>query len=190
MALVQITPQTHDVIIDILYATDRNFTGKRVYDQPLLFLHKDALPLLERAIELTTQQDLRLKIFDGFRPQTAQERLWASCPDPMYVMPPAKGSLHTRGIAIDLTLVTPNGEELDMGTPFDSFLTASHHGAPNISRTAAANRYRLLGIMMSAGWDLYKYEWWHYQLFNPTAYPLIEEDYGICTLDKMSAVAG
>ena len=190
MTLVQITPQTHDVIIDILYATDRNFTGKRVYDQPLLFLHKDALPLLERAIELTTQQDLRLKIFDGFRPQTAQERLWASCPDPMYVMPPAKGSLHTRGIAIDLTLVTPNGEELDMGTPFDSFLTASHHGASDISRTAAANRYRLLGIMMSAGWDFYKYEWWHYQLFNPTAYPLLEEDYGICTLDKVSAVAG
>jgi zinc D-Ala-D-Ala dipeptidase len=190
MTLVQITPQTHNVIIDVLYATDRNFTGKPVYNKPLLFLHKDTLPLLEKAIELAAQQGLCLKIFDGFRPQTAQERLWAFCPNPIYVMPPTKGSVHTRGVAIDLTLATPNGEELDMGTSFDSFLMASHHGASDISQTAAANRYRLLGIMMSADWDLYKYEWWHYQLFNPTEYPLIKEDHGICAPDKMAAVAG
>ena len=34
---------------------------------------------------------------------------------------PKKGSPHTKGIAIDLTLIDFNGNELDMGTKFDDF---------------------------------------------------------------------
>lgn len=40
----------------------------------------------------------------------------------------------------------------------------------------------LLGIMISAGWDFYNNEWWHYQMFSPKDYPLIEEDHGIMEL--------
>ena len=97
----------------------------------------------------------------------------------MYIADPAKGSNHTRGIAIDLTLINNQNEELDMGTPFDDFTAASHHGAVGLNAQIHANRYLLLGIMMSAGWDLYLNEWWHYQLFNPKNYPLIQETYGI-----------
>ncbi len=60
-----------------------------------------------------------------------------------------------------------------MGSPFDSFQETSHHGSREITAKAAANRYVLLGIMMSAGWDLFASEWWHYQLFNAQSYPLI-----------------
>ncbi len=88
-------------------------------------------------------------------------------------MPPEKGSAHTRGVAIDLTLVDESGQELDMGTPFDDLTSQSHHGAANLSSKVAANRYLLLGIMMSAGWDFFRNEWWHYQVFKTHEYPLI-----------------
>jgi D-alanyl-D-alanine dipeptidase len=60
-----------------------------------------------------------------------------------------------------------------MGTPFDDLTPQSHHGAANISPAVAANRYLLLGIMMSAGWDFFQNEWWHYQVFKAREYPLI-----------------
>ncbi len=34
-----------------------------------------------------------------------------------------------------------------------------------------------MGIMTSAGWDFYRNEWWHYQLFNARAlYPLYSDN--------------
>lgn len=171
--LVEITQLTHNIILDMRYATSNNFTGKAVYDSSTCYLHKDALVLLERAIDLAADQGLMVKILDAHRPQVAQERLWEVCPNPDYVMPPEKGSHHTRGVAVDITLVDGDGNELDMGTPFDTFEKSSHHGSQLISPEAARNRYLLLGIMMSAGWDFYVNEWWHYQMFNPRSYELI-----------------
>jgi D-alanyl-D-alanine dipeptidase len=132
------------------------------------------LLLLEKAIDLAAAQGYRFKILDAHRPQYAQERLWEVCPNPDYIANPASGSHHTRGVAVDLTLVDSDGQELDMGTPFDSFDTASHHGSQAISTAAARNRYLLLGIMMSAGWDFYVNEWWHYQMFKPREFDLIQ----------------
>jgi len=144
----------------------------------LCFLHNDAKACFEKAITLAEQQGLRFKIFDAYRPQAAQEKLWEICPNPIYVAPPTSGSNHTRGVAIDLTLINRDGTELDMGTPFDDFTEDSHHGA-TLSKQANANRYLLLGIMMSAGWDFYQNEWWHYQLFNAESYSLLTNSYGI-----------
>ena len=65
------------------------------------------------------EHKLGLKMFDCYRPRPAQQRLWDVVPDPDYVTPPAKGSMHNRGLAVDLTLVDANGKELNMGTPYD-----------------------------------------------------------------------
>ena len=129
--------------------------------------------MLKRSIGLAKEQGLKIKIFDAYRPRAVQEALWAHCPDPNYVMPPDKGSHHTRGVAIDLTLVDANGQELDMGTDFDDLSIRAHHGASHVTPQVAANRYLLLGIMMSAGWDFFVNEWWHYQVFKAREYPLI-----------------
>lgn len=174
MSLIEITQVSHNIILDMRYATANNFTNQPIYDCSRCFLRPEALILLEKAIDLAAQQNLRFKILDAHRPQYAQERLWSVCSDPSYITPPEKGSHHTRGVAIDLTLIDANNIELDMGTPFDSFQIASHHGSTELSGVAANNRYILLGIMMSAGWDFYVNEWWHYQLFNPRRFDLIE----------------
>jgi D-alanyl-D-alanine dipeptidase len=73
------------------------------------------------------------------------------------------------GVAVDLTLLDSSGAELDMGTPFDAFTPRSHHGDRQISIAAQRNRLLLLGLMTAAGWDFFKNEWWHYQLFNARA---------------------
>ena len=56
-------------------------------------------------------------------------------------------------MAVDLTLVDGNNNELDMGTEFDEFSRLSYHGCIDISRESYKNRLLLLGIMTDSGWD-------------------------------------
>ena len=113
-------------------------------------------------------------MLDAFRPQEAQEALWAVAPLPGYVADPAKGSNHTRGVAIDLTLVGADGQDLDMGTPVDTMTAASHHFCAGHGATVQINRARLLTIMLEAGFVHYAQEWWHYQLPDAHEFPLID----------------
>ncbi len=125
---------------------------------------------------LAAELGLRLKIFDAFRPLEVQQALWDHTPDPDFLSQPGIGSTpHCRGVAVDLTLVDAKGNELDMGTEFDEFTPKSHHGNIAISKEAQRNRFTLLGIMTSAGWDFYRNEWWHYQLFNARQYPALTD---------------
>jgi D-alanyl-D-alanine dipeptidase len=180
MPIFEITQNKYDVILDLRYGSTNNFLNQQVYVNSLCFLHKDTLSNFEKAIHSAAQQGFRLKIFDAFRPQIAQEKLWSICPNPTYVADPSKGSNHTRGIAVDLTLIDENKNELDMGTPFDDFTPASHHGA-DLSAHIQANRDLLLNIMLTSGWDHYPFEWWHYQLPNTNSYPLLKDCYGMMT---------
>jgi D-alanyl-D-alanine dipeptidase len=174
MSLVEIASPAYDVDIDIAYATSNNFTGKPVYGRPGCYLHADAAACLAAAIALARPLGLRFKIFDAFRPAEAQWVLWTHTPDPDFLADPRRGSPHSMGAAVDLTLIDAAGTELDMGTAFDAFTPLSHHGRTDISADAQRNRALLLGIMTAAGWDFYRNEWWHYQLFSPRAkYPVL-----------------
>lgn len=175
MPLVAITPERHGVVLDIAYAGGDNFTGKPVYRRAACYLHRDGEHALVRAAALAATQGLRLKIFDAFRPAEAQWALWAHAPDPEFLADPRRGSPHSRGVAVDLTLVDGAGRDLDMGTGFDAFTPLSHHGNPGVSAAAQGNRALLLGLMTAAGWDFYRNEWWHYQLFQARRYPLLSD---------------
>ncbi|MBY0354925.1 MAG: D-alanyl-D-alanine dipeptidase [Rickettsiales bacterium] len=175
LPLVEIVPPAFDVEHFIAYATEHNFTGAPVYQRPACFLYPEAAEKLSFAIQYARELDLRLKLFDAYRPTEAQWALWHHTPDPDFLAHPERGSPHSRGVAIDLTLITMAGEELDMGTAFDAFTPLSYHGAAEISAEAKHNRLLLLGIMTSAGFDFYRNEWWHYQLFNSRQYPLLSD---------------
>ena len=175
MALVEITPETHKVQIRLAYASSDNFTGRPIYARADCYLHADAEVLLRRAIELAAGIGLGILIFDAFRPSEAQWQLWNHRPDPEFLADPRRGSPHSRGVAVDLTLLDADGSELDMGTAFDAFTPHSHHGVLEISAEAQRNRAILMGIMTSAGWDFYRNEWWHYQMFNARRYPVFSD---------------
>lgn len=176
--LVEIAPPTFAVVRDIAYATSDNITGKPVYRRPECYLHPDAAEKLARAIALARALGIGLKIFDAYRPTEAQWALWNAKPDPDFLADPRRGSPHSRGVAVDVTLLDEAGRELDMGTPFDAFRPQSHHGRTDVSVAAQRNRLLLLGLMSAAGWDFYRNEWWHYQLFDSRRYPLIDDGKG------------
>ena len=173
--LVKISPENgFDIIWDIRYATTNNVAGQKIYDKPHCFLHKNCAKNFKIAIEFAKIQNLRFKVFDGYRPIEAQQFLFDKFPTDGFVSNPKDGAVpHCRGVAIDLTLIDKNGDELDMGTDFDNFTELAYHGSTKVSPLAQKNRFLLLGIMSAAGFDFYSKEWWHYQLFEPRKYPLI-----------------
>jgi D-alanyl-D-alanine dipeptidase len=175
--LVRITP-SEDIEVALAYATADNFTGRAVYRADAgCFLHADAAGLLARAAGLARPLGLRLRVLDAFRPSEAQWVLWNHTPDPDFLADPRRGSPHSMGAAVDLTLVgAGDGVALDMGTAFDAFTPQSHHGNQDIAAAAQRHRHLLMGIMTTAGWDFYRNEWWHYQMFNARSrYPVLSD---------------
>jgi D-alanyl-D-alanine dipeptidase len=188
--LVLITGKTHDVLVDLIYAGENNFTGRVIYSHALCFLHPHAEACLRKAVAAARGYGFRLKVLDAFRPQEAQEVLWAVAPLPGYVADPAMGSNHTRGVAIDLTLAGAGGQALDMGTPVDTMTPASHHFHASLSAAIQVNRMYLLTIMLEAGFVHHPNEWWHFELPDASRFPLIDSrDFMIC-LPAASASAG
>lgn len=176
--MIEITEGSHGVTLDIKYATEDNITKKPIYAAPRCYLRKEAEEKLCEASDLLAPLGLKFRIFDGYRPAAAQELLWAACPDPDYIIPPEVGSNHTRGIAVDLTLMSVDGTELDMGTGFDDMTVQSHHCRRDIPVLAQRNRFLLQGVMSLCGWVPQPTEWWHYQLPGDD-WPLLDMKTGL-----------
>jgi D-alanyl-D-alanine dipeptidase len=174
MQLTEIKEETYHLKLDLRYASKKNFTKQKIYKRSIAFLHKEAAIKLRKAVNLAKKLKLKIKIFDAYRPTEAQWKLWNHTPNPNFIADPKKGSPHSRGIAVDLTLVDNKGKELKMGTAFDNFTKLAFHGNTSIPKVCQKNRLLLLGLMTAAGWDFYEKEWWHYQLFNTKQYPLID----------------
>jgi D-alanyl-D-alanine dipeptidase len=176
--LVEITEEKFDVKLDLRYAGTNNVCGKKLYSLAKCYLHQDAVALLSKAIETLKKQSLYFKIFDGFRPTSVQKFMFekfaidGKCD---FISDPSSGSIpHCRGVAIDLTLVDKDGNELEMGSDFDEFSDLASHNCEKISDIAKRNRLLLLDIMTNAGFDFYSKEWWHYQMFSPREYRIQE----------------
>jgi D-alanyl-D-alanine dipeptidase len=174
--LKEIRSEHYDVEIMMAYATPDNFTGKPLYKRPACFLHPKAEEALKRAVGYAAHMGYRFRIYDAYRPLEVQQMLWDDTPNHEFLSNPQTGSIpHCRGVAVDLTLLDKHGKPLDMGTHFDAFTPLSHHGNTEISQEAQRNRAILMGIMCAAGWDFYRNEWWHYQLFDARQYPALKD---------------
>ena len=83
-------------------------------------------------------------------------------PNPSYVTPPKKGSMHNKGLAVDLTIVDEDGKELDMGTTFDFFGKKAHHDHTDLPEEVLKNRTLLKETLAKYGFRHIRTEWWHY----------------------------
>lgn len=173
-SLQKIDSSLWQIDITLAYATTSNFTGTPIYQpEAACYLHVKAAECLKLACDYAASLGLKIRIYDAFRPTEAQWKLWEHTPDPEFLADPNRGSPHSRGVAVDLSLLdATTGKELDFGTAFDAFTPLSHHGNQQVSPEAQRNRHLLMGIMTTAGWDFYRNEWWHYQLFNSRDYAL------------------
>lgn len=162
--------------LDLRYATPDNFVGCDMYSPfDCAWLHRDAAAALEAAARRLSTIDsaLALAVLDAVRPQRVQERMWAYL-EPKglaaaYLAHPSKGSIHSFGMAVDVTLVDAAGRELDMGTPFDDLTERSHPVLEDemlrrgeLTRAHLENRRLLREVMGAAGWQGIRREWWHF----------------------------
>jgi D-alanyl-D-alanine dipeptidase len=212
-AIAQPTPLIHlrdidpSIRQDMRYAGPNNFTGRPLPG------YGAAECLLRRPVALALRQvqaDLRnagysLKVYDCYRPTRAVAAMaaWArnahAMPDTSRFYPGldksklfalgyiSSHSAHSRGVAIDLTVVplkaapaaaydpgkrygpctAPQADRapddsLDMGTGFDCFSVKSWTANASITAAQKANRRVLREAMQRHGFTNYKREWWHF----------------------------
>lgn len=149
-------------VIDLRYATDNNFVDTVMYDCGRCFLRPAVARSVLAAHEELKAQGYRLMMLDCYRPRPVQWRLWNKVPDPRYVSDPRKGSMHNRGAAVDLTLADPEGNELDMGTPFDFFGREAYPAYTQFPDSILERRKLLSETMLRHGFRAIRTEWWHF----------------------------
>jgi zinc D-Ala-D-Ala dipeptidase len=166
------------ILIDLRYAGPNNFTRKPLYPagMPALVRFSVAQRLVV-AQKYLKDHGLGLKIWDAYRPKTAQEQLWEATRNNSYVADPKDGvgSMHTRGAAVDVTLVDLKGKEVPMPTEFDNFTPAAmlHYQGPNL--VVRFNLTLLQKAMARAGFYGLRTEWWHFCAGDWTSYPPVDQ---------------
>ncbi len=178
-----IFPSLH---IDLKYATADNITGAPIYREARCLLHTEAVTALAKSISIAQLAGLQLVVYDAYRPQQAQAILWNACPDPQYVVDVAIGSNHSRGTAIDVTLMDDRGHLLDMGAGFDEMHDRSHAWHPSVPPAAQRNRLLLNAIMFVGGFVGINSEWWHFELPDAARYPLLDDQIDCYTVTPIT----
>ncbi|WP_442902337.1 M15 family metallopeptidase [Flavobacterium sp.] len=161
---VNLTEYSSAFILDLRYATENNFLKAKVYDCASCYLRFKTVKKLIEAQDLLKEKGYKIKLFDCYRPLDVQKKMWQIVPNPIYVADPAKGSIHNRGGAVDITLVDVNGQELDMGTEFDYFGSEASHDYLKLKPEVLKNREMLRNVMVQVGFKMFQSEWWHYNL--------------------------
>ncbi len=172
---------------ELRYFSNNNFIGKPIdgYLSNTIILSKPAAISLKKVQEKLVPFNLSLKVFDAYRPQQSVDHFvrWAKAlndtlmKQQYYPEVPknklfklgyiASKSGHTRGSTVDITIIDlVTKKELDMGSPYDYFGTASHPMQNNLTKVQRANRLLLRNLMLSNGFKPYENEWWHFTLKN------------------------
>ena len=173
------------IVQEIRYHSTYNFIGERIngYEEPCALITIEAARALKGAAAELNAQGFRLKVFDAYRPARAVKQfvLWG-IEDLDLRMKPffypdlekhelfeqgyiAKQSTHSRGSAVDLTLLEmETGREVDMGSPFDLFSEISHPDYGGITAEQHDNRMLLQRAMVRNGFKPLDCEWWHFSL--------------------------
>lgn len=172
--MVNVADWIPSIFVELKYATDDNFMGKAVYDFSSAYLRYGTVSKLVSIQKRLNLQGYSLKIYDAFRPVAAQFKLWEAVPDSNFVANPYTGhSTHSKGNTVDVTLVTIEGDPIEMPTPFDTFSMQADRDYSDVSQEAEKNALILENAMVSGGFYTYSREWWHY--YDTVTYPVAEE---------------
>lgn len=153
-----------DIYVELMYATDNNFTGVRIYDFTDAYLRYGTVKKLANVQKELKEQGYSLKIWDAYRPFEAQQKLWEVYPDPNYVANPANGmKKHNLGGTVDITMVAADGSVISMPTEFDDFSLKADRDYSDIEDEEAVKNVMILqNAMENNGFTGYQGEWWDY----------------------------
>ena len=168
-----------DIAVDLRYAGLDNFVGRDLYGTlDCAWLHHLAATGLENAATLLAREapGHRLLVLDALRPHRVQIELWDYLEGTdlrQYVADPALGSIHSFGMALDVTLLGPDGRELDMGTGYDEMrelshprLDAHHLATGELTPQQHRNRELLREVLLRSGFQGIDNEWWHFDMLD------------------------
>ena len=153
-----------DIYVELMYATDNNSTGVRIYGFTDAYLRYGTVKKLANVQKELKEQGYSLKIWDAYRPFEAQQKLWEVYPDPNYVANPADGmKKHNLGGTVDITMVAADGSIIPMPTEFDDFSLKADRNYSDIDNEEAVNNVMILqNAMENNGFTGYQGEWWDY----------------------------
>lgn len=167
------------IAVDLRYAGPRNFVGRDLYgDLDCAWLHRLAAEGLERTLARLAAEapGHRVLVLDALRPHRVQVLLWdflAGTGLQQYVADPARGSIHSFGMALDVTLLDAGGHELDMGSGFDEMnelshprLEAAHLASGALTPAQVGHRALLRRAMAAGGFNGIDMEWWHFDMLD------------------------
>lgn len=171
--------------VELRYYSQNNFVGKPIegYKANRLILTKQTAEALKLVNEYLKSKGLYLKIYDGYRPQSAVNHFirWSNnlndTINKLVFYPDVKKknlfteeyiaarSGHSKGSTVDLTLVIADTQKpLDMGSIYDFFGVQSWVNYNGITDEQKANRQLLQEVMVKFGFKNYPREWWHFTL--------------------------
>jgi D-alanyl-D-alanine dipeptidase len=166
------------ILIDLRYASANNVAHRPLYppDTPAL-VRAGVAQRLVIVQEYLRKKGYGLKIWDAYRPQATQEKLWQVTHNRSYVSDPneGRGSMHIRGAAIDATLVDSEGRDVPMPTDFDSFTPAALLEYKGPDPMVRGNLKLLQKAMAHGGFYGLRTEWWHFCAPDWKHYPPVPD---------------
>ena len=163
--LVDVTDYSETIRLDIRYASNDNFLGVPVYSSARAFLQRPAAEALQRIGENLEKKGYGLLVHDAYRPWYVTKIFWDATPEESkrFVADPSQGSRHNRGCAIDLTLYDlKTGMPIEMVGVYDEMSPRSYPHYPGGSSLQRWHRELLRDAMEAEGFNVYEYEWWHF----------------------------
>jgi zinc D-Ala-D-Ala dipeptidase len=167
--------QIHGICVDLRYASANNFASRNLYGAlDCAYLHREAAHGLRQSVQwLSANAPGRtLLVLDALRPHRVQIELWNTLTDPnerQYLADPARGSIHSFGMAVDVTLLNAEGGEIGMGSGFDELsalshpaLEAQHLAQGLLTPLHIEHRALLRSAMQAGGFQGINSEWWHF----------------------------
>jgi len=189
--LVDISTLDSSILLNIKYTSPDNFVGVDLYgDFSKCYLQKEVAEMLVKAQQYLQEINpkLTIMVYDGTRPRSVQQKMWDVVKMPIekkvkFLSNPKRGSIHNYGCAVDVTIATIDGEELDMGSPFDDMGIIAYPSAEQklleegvLTSDVIENRQLLRKVMRMAGFFNIQSEWWH---FNSCTRQVAMEKYEI-----------
>ena len=178
--LVEIKNEENKIIYDIRYASTNNFMKYKFYKIDKAFLIKPAALALEKANQKLKKFGFGIVVFDAYRPWYVTKMFWDATPShqKIFVANPEKGSRHNRGCAVDLSLYDlKTGKLIEMVGQYDEMSERSfpdYVGGTSLQRW---HREILRTAMEESGFDVYEYEWWHFDFIGWEKYQILNKKF-------------
>jgi D-alanyl-D-alanine dipeptidase len=171
--LVDVVKMDPTILTESYWTRADTFMGRAIYEKPRFLLRPAVAEAIVRINQSLRAQNLRLKLYDAYRPLSISQILYRKLPNTPYLAAPNRGSRHNRGAAVDCTITDMDGRELEMQSIYLTMGEAARRDYLHASPTAVANREFLTSVMAGEGFTTIPSEWWHYDAPNWEKYPVM-----------------